>query len=202
MVKDLIVAPVDRDEAIDVVRRLHYSASFCRNSTLHLGVFAGRSLVGAMQFGPPMCRRNMLPLVPGTPWNDMLELNRMVLESDVPRNAESRVIAAACRLLRRHAPHIKWILSFADAGQCGDGTIYRASGFALTGIRWTEFLRLPGGRMVHKLCIGQRAAGSGRRGKCSGVCQANRGHARAGPQCSLREDPRPPLQAGIAAPAL
>lgn len=157
MVKDLIVAPVDRDEAIDVVRRLHYSASFCRNSTLHLGVFAGRSLVGAMQFGPPMCRRNMLPLVPGTPWNDMLELNRMVLESDVPRNAESRVIAAACRLLRRHAPHIKWILSFADAGQCGDGTIYRASGFALTGIRWTEFLRLPGGRMVHKLCASANA---------------------------------------------
>ena len=27
---------------------------------------------------------------------------------------------------------IKWILSFSDGTQCGDGTIYRASGFVLT----------------------------------------------------------------------
>lgn len=30
---------------------------------------------------------------------------------------------------------IEWVVSFADATQCGDGTIYRASGFLLTGIR-------------------------------------------------------------------
>ncbi len=30
---------------------------------------------------------------------------------------------------------IKWVISFADATQCGDGTIYRGSGFVLTGIR-------------------------------------------------------------------
>ncbi len=147
----LIVAPIDRVEAIALVKRHHYSRSYCRNSQLHLGVFLDGRLVGAMQFGPPMVRRVVLSLVPGTPWYDMLELNRMVLAPRIPRNAESRVIGMACRLLRRHAPHIKWVLSFADAGQCGDGTIYRASGFYLTGIRWTEFLRLPSGQMVHGL---------------------------------------------------
>lgn len=156
-VKRLIVAPIHRTEAVALVVRNHYSRGYARNSMLHLGVFDGPRLVGALQFGPPICRRNMLGLVPGTPWNDMLELNRMVLENDVPRNAESRVIAAACRLLRRHAPHVKWVLSFADAGQCGDGTIYRAAGFQLTGIRWTEFLRMPSGRMVHKLCVSANA---------------------------------------------
>jgi hypothetical protein len=30
---------------------------------------------------------------------------------------------------------LKWVISFADGTQCGDGTIYRASGFVLTGIK-------------------------------------------------------------------
>ena len=136
-----------------LVTRYHYSRSFCRNSQLHLGVFDGYRLVGAMQFGPPMDRRKLLGLVPNTPWNDFMELNRMVLAPEVGRNAESRVIAVACRLLRRYAPHLKWIVSFADAGQCGDGTIYRAAGFHLTGITWTSFARMPSGRMVHNLAI-------------------------------------------------
>jgi hypothetical protein len=39
------------------------------------------------------------------------------------------------RLIRQHYPHIEWVISFADGTQCGDGTIYRASGFVLTGIK-------------------------------------------------------------------
>lgn len=33
------------------------------------------------------------------------------------------------------SPQLKWVVSFADGAQCGDGAIYRASGFVLTGIR-------------------------------------------------------------------
>ena len=44
-------------------------------------------------------------------------------------------MSVALRLLRRHAPHLKWVLTFADATRSGDGCIYRASGFLLTGIR-------------------------------------------------------------------
>ena len=36
---------------------------------------------------------------------------------------------------RPRAPHIKWILSFSDGCQSGDGTIYRATGFVLTKIK-------------------------------------------------------------------
>src|SRR4029077_3421881 len=35
----------------------------------------------------------------------------------------------------KHFPQVEWVVSFADATQCGDGAIYRASGFVLTGIR-------------------------------------------------------------------
>jgi hypothetical protein len=88
-----------------------------------------------MQFGPSLDKRKIMGLVEGTGWNEFIELNRMAFTDALPRNSESRAIGVAMRLLRKHAPHIKWVVSFADATQCGDGTIYRASGFVLTGIK-------------------------------------------------------------------
>ena len=53
------------------------------------------------------------------------------------------------RLIRKAYPHVEWIVSFADATQCGDGTIYRASGFYLTGIKKnTTMLEMPDGSIV------------------------------------------------------
>ncbi len=49
---------------------------------------------------------------------------------------------------------MKWIISFADACSCGDGAIYRASNFILTGIKENEALcLLPDGTKIHKLTL-------------------------------------------------
>lgn len=88
-----------------------------------------------MSFGPSMDKRKIQGLVSGTKWNEFIELNRMAFDDTLPRNSESRCIAVAMRLLRKYAPQIKWVISFADGAQCGDGAIYRASGFVLTGIK-------------------------------------------------------------------
>ncbi len=68
-------------------------------------------------------------------WTEFLELNRMALDGYLPKNSESRCFSIAVKFLKKQAPHIKWIISFSDAIQCGDGAIYRASGFILTAIR-------------------------------------------------------------------
>ena len=59
----------------------------------------------------------------------------------LPKNSESRALAVSFRLIKKNAPHIKRIVSFADGCQCGDGTIYRASGFELTQIRKNTGMR-------------------------------------------------------------
>jgi len=134
-VKDLILRPIEREEANACVRRLHYSGKTSPNSQIHIGVFWQGALEGALQFGPSMDKRRMVPLVTGTAWHEFLELNRMAFSERLPRNSESRALAVACRLLRKHAPHVKWFVTFADGAQCGDGTIYRAAGFILTAIK-------------------------------------------------------------------
>lgn len=132
--KDLRVAPISPQDANIYVRKHHYSGKVAGNSQLHLGAFLAGRLEGVMQFGPPLDRRKLLGLVRDTRWNDMLELNRMVFSDALPRNSESRALGVAFRMMRRAYPHLEWVVSFADGTQCGDGTIYRASGFVLTGI--------------------------------------------------------------------
>jgi hypothetical protein len=152
--KAITVRPVSAAEARDVVRRIHYSGKVVNNSTLHLGVFLNGALLGAMQFGSPLDRRAVLPLVEGTEWNQMLELNRMAFDDRLPRNSESRAMGVAFRLIRRHRPDIKWILSFSDGTQCGDGAIYRASGFVLTAIkRSTGLFRMPDGTILQRMTL-------------------------------------------------
>lgn len=134
------------------VRRIHYSGKVVNNSCLHFGAFLDGKLHGVMSFGPPTDKRKVLGLVQGTPWNGMLELNRMAFDDCLPRNSESRRISLAMKLLKKNAPHVKWVLSFADGCQCGDGTIYRASNFILTGIKQNNTLRrTENGEVIHSI---------------------------------------------------
>ena len=142
--KEIILRPITSKEANQLVKRVHYSGKVVQNSQIHIGVFYRGRLEGAMQFGPSLDKRKIQGLVNGTGWNEFIELNRMAFTDVLPRNSESRAIAVAMRILKKNAPHLKWVISFADACQCGDGTIYRASGFVLTGIKKnTQNYRLP-----------------------------------------------------------
>lgn len=144
--KDLVVKPISSQDAARIVKACHYSGKVVQNSQLHFGVFLDGKCGGAMQFGPSLDKRKIQGLVEGTGWNGFIELNRMAFADWLPRNSESRAIAVAMRLIRKVYPHIEWVVSFADGTQCGDGTIYRASGFVLTGIRENSTIyKLPDG---------------------------------------------------------
>lgn len=152
--KDIHVAPISSEVARALVKRIHYSGKVAQNSQLHFGVFLNGRLEGAMQFGPSLDKRKIQGLVRDTGWNDFLELNRMEFSDALPRNSESRALGIAFRLIRKHYPHIEWVVSFADGTQCGDGAIYRASGFVLTGINKNKtILLMPDGSLVSDITL-------------------------------------------------
>lgn len=153
--KDIVLKVIPSKTANQFVKKYHYSGKVVQNSTLHLGAFLNGKLGGVMQYGNPIDKRKVLPLVStdnksiNAKWNEMLELNRMAFSPILPRNSESRCISVSIRLIRKHAPQVKWILSFADGTQCGDGTIYRASGFHLTQIgKNSTIVKLPNGQVL------------------------------------------------------
>lgn len=159
--KDIVVKPILSKDANRLVRRVHYSGKVVNNSTLHFGVFLNGKLEGAMSFGNSMDKRKTMGLVEGTAWNNFIELNRMAFSDVLPRNSESRALGVALRMIKKHYPHIEWVISFADGTQCGDGTIYRASGFFLTGASQGGMWLMPkelakyneGSRMAHRMKV-------------------------------------------------
>lgn len=152
--KSIVVKPISAKDAAALVKRIHYSGTVTQNSQLHLGIFLDGRLEGAMQFGPSLDKRKTQALVEGTLWNGFLELNRMAFSDRLPRNSESRAIAIAMKIIKKNYPHIEWVISFSDGTQCGDGTIYRASGFALTGIKKnTTIWEAPSGEVATDLSL-------------------------------------------------
>lgn len=153
-VKDIVIKVIPAKVANPFVQRVHYSGKVVQNSQVHFGCFLDGELHGVMSYGPSMVKQHLIGLVSGTGWNEFLELNRMAFDDYLPRNSESFCIAKSLRMLKKNAPHIKWVVSFADGTQCGDGTIYRASNFILTGItRNNMILDLPDGNSIAALIL-------------------------------------------------
>lgn len=140
--KEIIVKVIPAKIANEFVKKHHYSGKVVPNSNLHFGCFLDEKLHGVMSYGPSINKKGTINLVENTGWNEFIELNRMAFDDYLPKNSESRCIAISIRLIKKNAPHIKWIISFADGTQCGDGTIYRASGFQLVGIVDNTALRI------------------------------------------------------------
>ena len=148
--KDIVVKPISMFAARSIVKKIHYSGKVT-NSQLHFGIFLNGKLEGALQFGPSIDKRKTAGLVKGSKWSEFIELNRMALSDALPKNSESRSLSICIKLIKKHYPQIKWIISFSDGAQCGDGTIYRASGFYLTGIKKnTQMLQMPDGSIAAK----------------------------------------------------
>lgn len=152
--KEIVMKVIPTKVATPFMKLHHYSGTVVNNSTLHFGVFLDGKLHGVMSYGPSLDKSKIIGLVAGTGWNEFLELNRMAFDSYLPRNSESRAISMSLKLIKKYAPQVKWVISFADACSCGDGTIYRASNFVLTGIKENlNLAELPDGVRVHKMTL-------------------------------------------------
>lgn len=69
----------------------------------------------------------------------MCELNRLWISDELGYNAETILIAASIKLLRKEDKNIVAIQSFAD-GRLGCGTIYKAANFKYYGYHLTRFI--------------------------------------------------------------
>lgn len=148
--KEIIVKVIPANIANEFVKINHYSKSFVQNSKIHFGCFLDNKLHGVLSYGNPQDKKKVINLIENSGWNEMLELNRMAFDEYLPKYSESRCIAITIKLLKKNAPQIKWILSYSNACVCGDGTIYRATGFYLTNVLKNQSLREINGKLVAK----------------------------------------------------
>lgn len=138
------VMEVCRDSANELVAKNHYSRKFYSASYIHLGLYVGKQIRGVLQFGYAMNPQSMAGVVEGTKIDEYLELNRMWIDDDMPRNSESKAISYSIKFIRRKYPKVAWIQSFADE-RCGRfGVVYQAASFLYCGEHTSTFWELDG----------------------------------------------------------
>lgn len=123
--KDLTLAVVKGRWLEDWIAEHHYLGYCPIGSRLKLAVYHENRLVGGMLWGRPT-----------SPYIDQkktLELTRMYLLDECPRNSESYCIGQATRLIRRQLPEIDTLLAYSDPAQGHVGTIYKAAGWTFDG---------------------------------------------------------------------
>lgn len=134
MIKDLYVFEVsDRSTVRDFIEEHHYSHNINGLRVTYSFLLRDKrsgEIVGAMTFGgfgmAGVWRKY------GEREVDVLELNRLVLIDDTPKNTESFFIGAALRWLKRNTL-VKTIISYADPNYGHEGVVYKASNFEYMG---------------------------------------------------------------------
>ena len=161
--KAFYVAQIPSKVARSVILANHYSRRIVNNSYIHLGVFMDGHFVGVMQFGYALCPARAGKVVEGTIQGQYLELNRMWLADDAPRNSESRALSYAMKYIRKACPMVAWVQSFADERCGGLGVVYQAANFCYVGSHKASFYELDG-ESYHEMLLTAHKKG-GQRGE-------------------------------------
>jgi len=136
------VKEIKRDVANKLIVENHYSGKFYNATYIHLGVFKDGEIKGVLQLGYAMNPASQESVVANTGIKDYLELNRMWLHDDCPKNSESMAISFAIKYIKKKYPNIRWIQSFADE-RCGkNGIVYQAANFGYYGEHSATFWTL------------------------------------------------------------
>ena len=145
------LAPVSGKEERDFMRMWHYSKKTTPNSSVKIGCFQGASLVGVATFGRII---NCVQLFSHTSNREGLEINRLAMVDEAPKNSESWFLMRSIALIRKKYPWLKFIITWADGLRCNGGTIYKACGFSYIRKRPIEgFYRLPNGQDIHQIAF-------------------------------------------------
>jgi hypothetical protein len=63
-----------------------------------------------------------------------LELSRLYLHDEAPKNSESRFVGFGLRYVRKTMPNVRFIVSYADPSVGHSGVIYQATNFKRDGM--------------------------------------------------------------------
>ena len=128
----LEVVPIPSKTAAELVIEHHYlhrrpSISFS------YGLVDGASVLGVMTAGAPPSRQAQMSVCPSEP-SLAIELNRLWVAEELPKNTESWFVS---RALRQMPPRL--VFSYADTSRDHFGFVYRALNFHYAG--WTDMDR-------------------------------------------------------------
>jgi hypothetical protein len=144
------ISEVSKTTAVNFVRQYHYSEVMPRINKIFIGGFKDNKIVAVMVLGygtrPLHTIRKMFPslLV-----KDYLELGKLCVSEEMPKNTESTFIARCIKHIKQHYPERKVLFSWADGIIGKPGYVYQASNFYYGGKITTEMYIDNNGNRMH-----------------------------------------------------
>ena len=135
----VLIKEINRDVAKNIIVKNHYSHKWNTSfGKINIGIFKNDILLGCASFGNLMNPKSYKNINKDFESKNVIELNRLWIDDELQKNAESILLGACWKILRNDYPYIKVVQSFAD-GRLGCGTIYKATNFKYYGYTKTLF---------------------------------------------------------------
>jgi len=116
------------------------------------GVWEDGNFIGVVLYGRPAFPSIGKPF--GLDQTKIVELVRVALK--MHQNKVSKIIAITLRLLKKHNPNLKMVVSFADKGQGHHGGIYQATNWIYVGEGGAQVQYKLDGQIIHQRTLVHR----------------------------------------------
>lgn len=125
---------IDKDVAVAMIKKYHYSNTLPKINKYFVGFYLDGELVGVITLGYGTRPKHTIQRIfPSLDTKDYLEIGRMCMTEEMPKNSESQMLSQLIKWMKRNLPDIKILFTWADGmlGKCG--YVYQASNFIYAG---------------------------------------------------------------------
>jgi len=143
---------------LDIAKRLiienHYSHKWttCKYA---LGLYDGNELLGVAIYRAPSGRQTVKSITPNMNFGDVLELTRLWIKDETPKNTESYFIGKTFEWLRKNTK-ARVLISYSDPMYNHLGTIYQATNWLYQGnntMKVKAYMHKINGEILHQRMV-------------------------------------------------
>ena len=128
------IKEISKEAALKMIQKYHYSNTLPKINKHFLGFFLDSELVGVVTLGwGTRPRHTIQRIFPSLDTKDYLEIGRMCMTEEMPRNSESQMLSQLVKWIRRNIPELKVLFTWADGMLGKVGYVYQASNFIYAG---------------------------------------------------------------------
>lgn len=151
---NFVVRPIDRKRARVLCEAHPHARTLPNTSKYYMAAYIGGKIAGLAVWGYGIMPRHTPKHLFGDAgeFDDYLELCRYFVYDWCPPNTASRFLAFTHRMIKKYAPGIKWLYTYAAGFQGMVGTIYQAANYDYIGrVLCNSFVHIPGRGLVHNI---------------------------------------------------
>lgn len=146
----LQIVEIQKQEAMRFVQQWHYSPVFPKLTKHWLGAYDNNRLVGVVTLGwgtQPL--QTIRKLFSSLVTKDYLEIGKMCMSEDMPKNSESQMLKSVVKWLKNNRKDVSMLYTLADGIMGKVGYVYQGSNFKYGGEYWTDVYMTKTGEKVH-----------------------------------------------------